>query len=340
MKKKHVSFPVVKMIVVALVLSVVLPARCIDAAEVKFKGFVQTWFSITQTEDDGSAYGFALRRARLKPYGSFGKNVTWAIQVGWDKQKPVFYDAWLDFKLSPGFKIKVGQFAAPGSISGALTFSSRMDFLERARVTQQWNSRAGMFGYRALGVQLHGKLLNNKLYYAVMLANPKTGELFTPSIKKAENPHEYSGPQVWARLELEPVGGLKLGAFYGGGEQRDKDTKTTSYGAHCFFIKNNLNIKFEYIAGTVEVDSVKADYSGLYALLGYKFGKLEPIVRYDTYKPGDAQEEIFHNITFGLNYLVSKQVKLQFNYVLRKEKVTDISNNIIYAMFQYVYPGK
>lgn len=316
-----------------------------DDGGIKFKGLVQTWLSSAQQEsDDDTGYGFTLRRVRLKPYGSFSKTVKWSIQLAWDKQNTALLDAFLDFIFSPQFKLRVGQFTAPGSVSGALTSSGKLDLVERAAISQRWGGFSALTGYRGIGVQAYGDLMEGKLYYAVMVANPKTSALFTPSIKSTDYEHDHNGITLWGRLEARPTKGLRIGAFYGGGKEEDTDIVRSSYGAHLFYVKGGINIKFEYIAGEHGLDGAETKYSGYYAVLGYKKDKWEPVVRYDVYSPNDgdpdgAGVESYNNITVGVNYFMSKKVKLQANYVIRNETmaagIARIKNNLFYICWQY-----
>jgi hypothetical protein len=336
-----------KQIIVFVVIAAVCFAMALEVrAEVKFKGFFQGWFSYAPqegTDDDG--LGFTLRRIRFKPYGNLGEKVSWTFQVGWDKASPALIDAYLDLNLSKQFMLRVGRFTVPGTVSSSLTSSSKLDLIERAMVTQQWSGNSGLSGYRGIGVQVHGNLANGKLYYAVMLANPRTGSLFNPSIKSPVYEHENNGISTWARLEAKPVKGLRIGAFYGSSKD-DDDYVTNSYGAHVFYTKSGINFKAEYIAGKYGFEDMESKYNGFYAVLGYKFNKVEPIVRYDFYTPKEdftdgAGVEKYNNISVGLTYFYSKHIKFQLNYIIRSEIMTsgleELDNNLFYMCVQYTY---
>lgn len=340
MKKKYFVLP----IVVAMVLySLSLPVQ----AEVKFKGLFQSWFSFAPQEDsDDDGYGFTIRRMRFKPYGSLGKKVKWTLQVGWDKRNPSLIDAYMDLLLSKQFQVRVGLFSAPGTVSGSLTSSGSLDLVERPMVSQRWGGNSRLSGYRGFGIQAHGNLADGKVYYAFMVANPKTSSLFNPGLKSSEYSHADNGISLWGRLETKPVKGMRIGAFVGSAKD-DDDFVTNSYGAHFFYVKGGINFKAEYIAGQFGFDGAETKYNGLYALLGYKLDKnWEPIVRYDIYTPNDGNAdgsgvEKYNNFSLGINYFYSKKVKFQANYVIRSESMIagmdELDNNIFYICFQYSY---
>jgi len=314
---------------------------------IKFNGLVQTWFSYGEEGyGDDSGYGFTLRRVRFKPSGAFSDKITWTLQAGWDKQTASLVDVYIDFILSKAFKIRIGKYTVPGTISSSLTSSGKLDFVERAAITQQWGSRNGLSSYRALGIQAYGDLMDGKLYYAFMLSNPRTTSLFSPSIKDNIYAAQDNGIVFWGRVEAFLTKGLRLGAFYTGGKETDTELTKNSYGAHLFYVNNGINFKVEYIAGEAGLEGMETKYNGMYAVLGYNTGKVEPIVRYDFYTPVDggadsAGVEKYNNITLGLNYYHSKNVKFQANYVLRKESMAagheEIKNNLFYVCLQYSY---
>jgi hypothetical protein len=314
---------------------------------IKFKAAVQTWLShAEQDAEEGSGYGFTLRRVRLKPYGSLSKKLKWTLQLAWDKQTPKLIEVYFDYLHTKSFKLRIGQFTAPGAKSGTLTSSFKLDFLERAMVTQKWPGYSGLSSYRAIGIQVHGDIMNDKLYYAFMLANPNTGELFSPTIKSTDYSHDNNGIMFWGRLESALAKGLKLGAFFGNGKETDTDYKRTTYGAHLYYVNKGINFKVEYIAGEYGLENAETKYNGYFAVLGYKTGKFEPIARYDCYSPNDgdpdgAGVEKYNNITVGVNYYHNKNIKFQANYVYRDETMTagldKIKNNLFYVCFQYTH---
>ena len=152
------------------------------------------------------------------------------------------------------------------------------------------------------------------------------------------NPH--TGLGFWGRLEVLPIPGLQIGGFMGSGTETDPaitdiEIKRSSYGANLFYKKNNINVKFEYLGG--ESNGIK--YSGMYGVLGYRLNKFEPIFGFESYTPIEDGEK-YTNISAGINYFHSKNIKFQFNYILRSEDLLDVDNDIIYANFQYSFTSK
>lgn len=317
------------------------------AAELKFSGYAQAWFSYAQqdSEDNDAGYGFTLRRVRFKPSGTFSKKIQWTLLFGWDKFSARLIDAYIDFNLSKELGFRVGHFKVPGVISGILS-SKELDLIERPQITQNLGSNSGLLQYRALGIQAQGKLADGKLYYAVMFGNANGSSIFTPSVKSADYTPQNYGTMAWARVETFFLKGLRIGAFYGGSKEVDTEIKRSSYGAHLYYAEKGINFKAEYIAGKFGTEGAETKYNGVYALLGFKINKLEPIVRYDIYTPNDgnpdgAGVEKYNNFTVGINYFHDKNIKFQVNYVFRDESMAGgldkIKNNLFYICLQFTY---
>lgn len=319
----------------------------LDGADIQFSGLAQAWFSYAdQAKDDGKAYGFTVRRVRIYPHGLFSEKIKWGLRVGWDEQEASLLDVYLDFLVNRNFNIKLGQFAPPAAISAGLTADGELDFIERPVITLKWGDHSRLFSWRALGLQVYGQLMADKVQYAFMVANPRALELFSPSIRFPEYEHPGSGLTFWGRLEIRPMAGLNFGAFFGTGTEKEVNNKKSSYGAHLFYVHRPLNLKLEYIAGEYGLEGQGTRYNGIYAIVGIKIKKSEYLVRYGFYTPNNGAPnrvgvKRFNNITFGINYFYNQHIKFQTNYVIRRETMAEgidqIENNVFYINCQYSF---
>jgi phosphate-selective porin len=329
-------------VLLACALSVIWPH------EIMFKGLVQPWFySVEQNADDGYLFGFTLRRVRLKPYGSFSNSISWTLCFGWDSQVARLLDAYIDFRASEHLQFRIGQFTVPGSISSSLTSSGKLDMLERPNITLKWGQNSGLSSYRSVGFQIHGELMQSKLCYAFMVANPKTYGIFTPKMTEAEFVNENNGIAFWGRIQADLKNGLTLGAFFGTGRESSNEIQRNSYGVHLFYVKNRLNLKAEFISGRFQIEGQENIYKGFYALAGYRINKFEPIIRFDLLIPNqgnvdDFGVEEYQDYTLGVNYFFHKNIKFQVNYAIRRESGADefagkLKNNIFYVNVQFSF---
>ncbi len=326
----------------ALLILLIFMASTSLIADINFNGYVQNWFSISTdnvTENEDMIYGFSNRRIRLASFGKLGEKLGWKVFFSFDKFSPDVVEAFLTYSVSNSINFSIGKLSAPGAASGSITSSEKLDFIERAPVTKLWGSRNALSGYRAVGFEMSGRFLTNRIFYSIMIANAATDKNnWMPSIKSRNSFNNHNGLAFWGRLEAYPVSGLKIGGFYGSGTESNTEgvsLKRGSSGAHIFYVKNNFNFKVEYISG--EITGVK--YNGMYVLSGFKTGKFEPLLRYDYYTPISGGEK-FTDYTIGLNYNPFKRVKLQANYIIRKESEKLINNNIFYMNFQFSFDSK
>ena len=326
-----------KLIFLSLLLYGMYEPALAEVDKIQFKGFVQTWYSIgLQDTLNDYASGYTLRRVRLKALGNISQNINWYCHYGWDKQAPSLIDVAVNIKLSKYLKIKIGQFVAPGAKSGALTSSSKLDFVERSMIAQKWSSNTALKGYRTSGVQFAGKIVKDKILWTFMIANSHSSRLFSPTVKKY-NMRGYKTPAIFGRLEAKPKKCLETGIFITYWKNSDTDDKITSYGGNIFLRKDKIQLKSEYIAGTTETGT---DYSGLITMLGYKINKFEPVIRHDIYSPADGKTDKYgvknySNITLGVNFYYHKKMKFQANYILRQENKSEIDNNLFYINAQF-----
>lgn len=332
-----------------IILVLIVVTFSLSAGEINFGGLVQTWFSYTDNDGSGdSPYGFGIKRLEFSPFGSINEKINWGFMVGWDNNAVRLFDAFLDFQISKQFKLKIGRFSVPGTVSASLSPSGDLDLIERAAITMHWAGNNTLAGERSLGIQAYGDLADGKLYYALMIANNgNLSDNFTPSIKSASHEYQNAGLYLWGRLEAKLIDGLRIGTFLGNGNDNESELKRTSYGAHLFYLKNSINFKAEYIAGKNDISGIyKLKYNGMYFVIGYRIDKIEPVIRYDFVEPnnGNADEfgvEKYNNISLGINYNYSKRVRFQLNYIIKNERMAQgfdkLNNNIFYVNVQYGY---
>ena len=125
-----------RVLLISMAIAFLIVNVAAEDSNITFSGLGQFWFSAGQQADtDEDAYGFTVRRIRFIPTGSLSENIKWGFHFAWDKQGAKILDAFVLFKLSDNFNVKVGQFAPPATKSAALTSSAELDFVERASIT-------------------------------------------------------------------------------------------------------------------------------------------------------------------------------------------------------------
>lgn len=311
-------------------------------AEINFNGYVQNWFSVSTNNmdlDEGMIYGFSNKRIRFKTYGNLGDKFEWGVYFSFDKFSPDILEAYLKYSLSDSINLRVGKWSAPGAASGSLMSSNTLDFIERAPITKLWGYRSALDGYRTEGIEISGKFLDDKIFYSLMIANAVSSDnSWIPSIKKHSTFNDHNGMAFWGRLEAFPIKGLRIGGFYGSGTETDSNgnsLKRGSSGAHIYFKRSNFNLKVEYISG--EITGLK--YNGMYVSAGFRIKKTETLLRYDNYTPIEGGEK-FTDYSLGVNFFPANNIRIQANYIFRKESISTILNNIFYINFQFGFSSK
>jgi phosphate-selective porin len=162
-----------------------------------------------------------LRQARLETGGLYEGRWAYRVQVDFRTNPPgqsdgtladstgaLLRDGWLEWRASPAFTLRVGQYFAP--CTGEEMTSSR--FLELADRSPLVRLMPG----RELGVEAYGSLFEEALHYFVMVSNG--GALVNDqgrSVSDANDEKELSG-----LVFVRPLAGLRLGL---GGSISDQD---------------------------------------------------------------------------------------------------------------------
>ncbi len=131
----------------------------------QFKGVLQI-DSRTYFGNDGIAGndGFLLRRARPILQGTVFKDFDFLFVPDFGgTSSPQIYDAFLNYRYSPGLQLQVGKFKTPVGLEQLLADRDLL-FNERSLVTD-------LVPNRDLGVQLHGDLFGGTVNYAVGIFN-------------------------------------------------------------------------------------------------------------------------------------------------------------------------
>ena len=318
--------------VIILLLSFTYPEETFQ-----FKGFIQNWFSYN---NQGS--GFNVRRVMLKSYGKINPKVSWYAQYGWNQQKPALMDAAIKYSPDKLLNTKIGRFSVPGSRFGTLAPSSKLTFIERPMSVKKWNSFNGYTSFRSVGVQIGGEFTN--FSYKTMISNNQADNLYNPRITN----NTYSENEDMRFIGRIEYGwrNIKLGTFFS--SPINKDPFEQSYGADLVFDKKPIKFRGGYIHGYRDHENSQMTYSGLISELSYTIKSIQPAFRYDLYDPSHEMNEnievdIYHNFTLGINYYPDKNIKIQANYLVRKEKMVDpinrddFDNNLFYINLQYKF---
>lgn len=290
--------------------------------------------------------GLFLRRtlffAKGKLLEDFFYTVTFDVSVSSDPLR----DAYLDWTAFRPAQLRVGQFRIPFGIENQLS-SRKLYFVDRMLITgpntEQASSKAitsvksGFLQERDLGLRVSGRLLSGPigLDYAVAVINGSDKNTVDKNDKK----------DILGRVGIAPLKTLTLGgSFYVGKSPQTVtaagvttftgvNVKRDRYGADLEFRPMEpLIVRAEYMTG--KNDAVKFNY--YYALVAYRLPiDIEPAVRLERLDPNkDVSDNEITRATFGVNYYIKGDTKVQVNYELRDDKGNPNVENMTLAQLQ------
>lgn len=323
-----------------------------EAYQVKCGALTQMHVSYAQSDSNENPYGFRLRRLDFKVWQAPNDKISWSLLMGFSDFKFQILELDFNYKFSKALKLRLGHFAPPAVRSAApvdnLYKVPIMAFIERPPITILWSDFSNLHAYRTMGVQVHGNFIHEKVYYALMIGNPKGSQFFNASSKTPYNYNSENGLSYWSRIEYQIAPNFVAGCFYNiaNSKQDSLTINRTSYGGHILHRINNTYFMFEYIQGENRYNQLKtAHYRGYFGEVSYRYKKIEPAIRFDQYEPNIRAADSFavrkyNNYTIGLNIYPITKVKIQVNYIFKDEQmnagIKPLKNNLAYINFQYL----
>jgi len=333
-----------------------------DSQNMKIGGYMQTWLILNQQtakinaspgiEDQTS--GFRIRRARLNFKTDI--NETFSVNTWFEfaEASKNMLDFYVEAKVSDALKFTIGQFITPAqTYETSKLASSKISLYELADISLNLSRNMGHDSYRDVGIMANGKIeiVEYSLYYG-----NGNGRFFYASNNILNR--KFGNGLYGIRLDAEISKGLNIGMHYSANIQDSnyvsdpitsvKSTRHRDRNSYSFNLVSDgfglpdLFSTIIYASGKIK-DGSNVDYDGFTATIGYKIlPYLHIIGRYDTYNekyPNTTKQKIENNSTvFGINYLFLKEkseiAKIGVNYQIRKEKPTEIDNNIFLLWMQ------
>ena len=311
------------------------------AEKVKVGGFLQATYKLEADGDQRS--DFDVKRGRVIITGKPAEDWGFKFQFELDTTSNNARDLFVYYKGLPlGNKITFGQWVTPLAYEWSRG-SKKLDTIIRANAfeaSQTGNST--IFSDRQIGARLDGKILDNKLKYAlaVVTGNGKNA---------ADN---NNSKDLVARLDVSPfkgetnewLEGLIFGAAIQTGRQpldgtiegtRNRYIGTLRYDMDKFIVTS------EYIYQSQERTGVLEDklMAGWYFTTTYDItDKIRGVGRYEMLDPDkgvdDNKESIY---TIGGQYFWNKSVRLDLNYRFIAEEGESVSNNELIFQTQLVF---
>jgi phosphate-selective porin len=295
------------------------------SSRVKLSGWAQTRF----TNGTGLTNDTVeLRRARLAVDGNLAPRVAYKMEID-AVRSPVLLDARLDYSWRPFAKVTVGQFKIPFSQEN-LDSDRDTTFVERSLVGLSLvpGRDTGNNG-RDDGAQLGGSVARSDgrpiLDYAVGIFNGA-------GIDRRDDNRRKDGV---GRLVVHPFAGLSLAGDYYNGATGATNVSRERADVEFAYTRKLYSLRGEYIWGH---DGPVRKY-GWYSQFAYRFQpKWEALARFDTFDPQrHAGGDVTKTYLVGVNWYLSKWVKLQANYGLVDEEARAELTNLILSQVQFQF---
>lgn len=315
-----------------------------------YGALTQFHFSCAASDSGKTLYGFRVRRIDFRVWQAPTRLFDWSILLGFGDFRFQILEVDANFRLNDFLKLRIGHFAPPAVRSAApvddLFKVPIMTFIERPQITLQWKDHCHLHAYRTTGVQIHGKILKEKLYFAFMAGNADGGQFFNTSTKNLFQSNKENGLSLWGRLEYTLSENFVTGLFYNtcNSNTDSSNLERSSFGGHILLRKNKISFMTEFIQGIKHVDDLKTlDYRGWFIEGAYRFGLAEPALRFDCYQPAISSSDDQHvknylNYTIGLNIYPAERIKIQVNYIIKNENMEKdfdtLKNDLFYINLQ------
>jgi phosphate-selective porin OprO and OprP len=305
----------------------------ISDRQIHISGYTQFRFQEFQS-GAGKVNGADLRRIRTTVNGQISNEWQYLLQVDF-ASSPKALDAFVRYSPYSFINLTVGQYKIPFSFEN-LCSSSKLEMIDRSQVVEALVERSadiiGNQNGRDIGVQLSGSAFNCNghffLEYALGLFNGA-------GINATDN---NNAKDFCGRLVMHPLTSIDLGTDYYNGYDiwgsPAKAHQRTRFGLEANFDLKPVNLSMEYISGN---DGI-IRRNGWCVQLSYFVisNALQATARYDAYDPNiDISGNTLTNYTLGINYFINNWIKLQANYLFKREETSQINNDVTEVQLQF-----
>jgi hypothetical protein len=307
--------------------------------ETKPGGYLSFEFIKGQAQSGASQGSFQNLRGGLFFAGDLGEKIDFMFEMGLKSESKLEMEqASVGFKLAVESDFRLGLFLVP---FGKYNESNRPH--ETALVRTPLNL-AGVYpaSWRDIGLVVRGRM--GFLRYAAYLGNglgekdgAAAGQLF-----KDNNKDKGKG----LRLGFIAGEGFEVGVSYSSGKYDSNNSlRLTLKGADLTWVTNDYEVRGEYTKAVWKNPAGAPDgrSDGYFVLMALNFGKLQPVVSFQRWNPGDSSlgarllvsdenPEILgarSRWAFGLRYFMSSTFLIKVEYDMNKEKSPALRNNAV-----------
>ena len=304
----------------------------ISDKQIQINGYAQ--FRYQQFQPGAGKISSAdLHRIRTTINGQISNVWQYLLQIEF-ASSPKALDAYVRYSPYDFLNLTAGQFKIPFSREN-LCASNKLVMIDRSQVVEALVARSGdVVGNqngRDIGIKIDGHIIN---YDGRFLFDYAIGLFNGAGINTADN---NNAKDFCGRFVVHPFTGIDLGTDYYNGYDIWGNSgiaqQRTRFGLEANFDFTSVNLSMEYISGNN--GSIKRN--GWYVQLGYFVisNTLQVAAKYDAYNPNiDITGSALINYTLGVNYSINNWIKLQANYLVRREESNKENNDVTEIQLQ------
>lgn len=255
-------------------------------------------------QGDASSSTFSIPSVRITLSGDIGKKVDYKFQF--EFASPKLIDAYVRYKICPGFNLQAGQFHTNFSLEGPMA-PLDMEAISYAPIVDVIACKNP--DTRDIGIAAYGSFAKRDGYsiveYCLGAFNGEGKNKL--DLNKSKN--------IVTRVKINPVKQLTLSGSFSYGEQEQSYVKNLRYAAGLWWRGERFFLRSEYLTMNQNKGGAKYDVSGCYAVAGLWIKKFCPILRYgymNNELSGAAVRQSDYLV--GIDYKPLKYLRLQANY--------------------------
>ena len=304
--------------------------------KIKVFGYIQPEYDYTFNDAGENTFGF--RRARFGVTGKVFNDFRYYMMLETSPfiggvGSAYLMDAFVAWEKYNWARIALGSYKQP---FGREVTKACWDLttIDRAIVSDQLVSPQ-----RDYGIMLLGGNKYNKFTYRIALMNGRGLNVKDNNAKK----------DIVGRVTFTPFHFMSLGAsFRYGYPNNDSDSRTT-FGGDVLLTFNNLHIQGEYIYDKGDYNRAAGggcgsepmelgeERDGAYGMIWYDTKwNIQPVFKYEFFDQDLSIKKIGYQerMTIGINYFVSKMIRIQLNYQANIETHINQDNDKFLAQVQ------
>ena len=272
----------------------------------KISGYAQLGYQWDNNSlDNTSNSSFSVMSVRLSLAGDIGRKLDYKIQLEFASFKLI--DAFVRYKIHPGFSLQAGQFHTNFSLEGPFG-ALDMEAINYAPVV---SVICGTPDSRDIGIAAYGAAAPrngfNVLEYSLGVFN---GE----GKNKAD---ANKSKDIVSRLKINPVKDLTLSGSFSYGEQGAEYVHNTRLSGGIWYHSDTFWLRSEYLGLAQKKGGVTNHVDGAYVTAGYWFGHKthSPLARFSYMDNGLSGTYVQQTeLLVGYDYKPIKNLRVQLNY--------------------------